>query len=481
MGVTTVLNLLRLVGEAAWLYPWGLALGTWLGGASQPLLGLPLLFVVILLAAVGTRSAVRARTHPKLARGVFVGLGALVACLVALSQVPVFSAGGDWADRWQLLSQGGYGGRAAIGAALVVFLWWRGITVGRSKPSSWNVEDEFRTGILAMAGLLVIVALAGEKAGVSSEPLVFSVITLILVGLVGMPLARVVDESERPRHADSPRLSPGGPWLTMLLGVVGAVLLTTLLLAQVFTFQRLGMLFEPLRGPLDAVLWGLIYVVALPMGLLASVVIYLWRLVVRPGGAPAQLQPTDMGWLNDLQRQSQGGAVAPELLLALKVGVVALLGLVLAAILVQAVRRFSDWWDNDEVEEIRGFLSSRPGIQELLQWLLHRLRPVRPIVLQGDRANATTAGPLQGVRGLYREFLSLGIEVGYGRRLPETPREYRGRLGQETLPGVGEVDLITESYNRARYAPSPSAPDDVGPVASALARLRILWRDRSQR
>jgi len=32
----------------------------------------------------------------------------------------------------------------------------------------------------------------------------------------------------------------------MLLGVVGTVLLVTLLLAQLFTFQRLGLLFEPL-------------------------------------------------------------------------------------------------------------------------------------------------------------------------------------------------------------------------------------------
>lgn len=478
MGVTQIQNLLRLMGESAWLYPWSLAVGMWLTGNARPILAFPALLAVLLLAATGTQATVRAHGRPRLARAAFIALGVAVAGLLALSQIPLPWTEGDWVGTWQQLSREGYGGRGATGAAAAVFLWWRGITVGRSRPNSYNVEDEFRTGILAMAGLLVIVALAGGNAGVAPDTLVLSVLLLVLAGLVGMPLARVVDESERPRHADGPGLSPGGPWLTMLLGVVGAVLLTTLLLAQLFTFQRIGLLFEPLRGPLDAVLWALIYIVALPVGLLASVVIYLGRLVLRPGGAPAQLESPDMSWLEELHRQSQSGVAAPELLLALKAAMAVLLGLVLVAILVQAVRRFSDWWDNDDVEESRGFLSSRPGPLDLLQWLLRRLRPVRLHLLE-DRKEQTTASSAEGVRDLYREFLALGATIGRGRKPPETPREYQARLGEdETLSGADEIDLITEGYNRARYAPFASEPPDARPVSSALARLRALWQDR---
>lgn len=475
VGITQVLNLLRLVGEAAWLYPWSLAVGVWFGGAPRPLLEVPTLFAVLLVAAAGTQGTVRVHGHPGLARGVLIGLGAVVACLVALSQIPVFSTRGGWTDVWELLSREGYRGRAITGAAMAIFLWWRGITVGRSWPSSWNIEGEFRTGILAMAGLLVV-ALAGENARASSNTLLLSVIALVFSGLVGMPLARVADESEHSGHADSPGLSPGGPWLTMLLGIVGIVLLVTLILAQLLTFQRLDLLFQPLLGLLETVLWALIYIVALPVGLLASVVIYLGRLLIGPGGAQAQLKPPDMSWLDDLRQQNQAGAVAPELLLVLKVGLAVLLGLVLVGILVQAVRRLSDWWDDDDVEEVRGFLSCRPGLQELLRWLLHRLRPIRPRVLEGCEGQVATAGATDGVRGLYREFLSLGVDAGHGRRPHETPREYQRRLGQETQHGAAEVDLITESYNLARYAAPESWPPDTGPVAAALARLRILWR-----
>ena len=481
MGVAQILNLLRLVGEAAWLYPWSLAVGVWLGGASRPLLGLPTLFAILLLAAAGTQGTVRARGHPKLARGIFIALGALVGCLVALSQIPIqiLSTGSGLADVWELLSREGHVGRAITGAAMVVFLWWRGIMVGRSRPHSGNIEDEFRTGILAMAGLLVVVALAGENARASSSTLLLSVITLVFSGLVGMPLARVVDESERPRHADSPRLSPGGPWLAMLLGIVGIVLLITLLLAQVFTFHRIGLLFEPLRGPLDAVLWMLIYLVALPVGLVLEVLVFLVRLVVRPGGPPPPMQFQTTDWLDQFRQQEQTGPVAPELLLVLKVAMAVLAGLVLVGILVQAVRRFSDWWDDDEVEEVRGFLASRPGLAELLQWLLRRMRPVQIRVQEGGSGQVATAGAEDGIRGLYREFLSLGIDVGHGREPAETPLEYEGRLRQEALPGTDEVALITQSYNVERYAPPALESRDVGPMAAAVARLRSLWRGQA--
>ena len=478
MGITEVLNMLRLVGEAAWLHPWSLAVGVWFGGAPGPLLEVPALFAVLLLAAAGTQATVRARGHPRLARAAFIGLGAIVACLVALGQIPVSSTRGGWSDVWGLLSREGYGGRATTGAAMAIFLWWRGITVGRSRPSSWNIEGEFRTGVLAMAGLLVVAALAGESARASSSTLLLSVIALVFSGLVGMPLARVVEESERSGDADSPGLSPGGPWLTMLLGVVGIVLLATLILAQLLTFHRLGLLFQPLLGPLETVLWALIYVVALPVGVLVSVVIYLGRLLIRPGGAQARLEPPDMGWLDALRQQERAGAVAPELLLALKVGLGVLLGLLLVGILVQTVRRLSDWWDDDDVDEVRGFLSCRPGLRDLLRWLLRRLLPTRSSVPEGGGGQVAATGAADGVRGLYREFLSLGIDAGHGRRPHETPREYQRRLVRETRHGAAEVDLITESYNLARYAAPESCPHDTGPMAAALARLRVLWRHR---
>lgn len=170
-----------------------------------------------------------------------------------------------------------------------------------------------------------------------------------------------------------------------------------------------------------------------------------------------------------------GRKSVPELLLVLKVGLTVLLGLILVAILVQAVRRFSDWWNNDGVEDVRGFLSSRPGLRDLLQCLLRRLRPARSRSSDGQTAHPAPVGLGDDVRNLYREFLALGAALGRGRKPPETPREYEARLnGDGTLPGAEEIGLITESYNRVRYAPSALASPGAKPVASALTRLHSL-------
>lgn len=93
-------------------------------------------------------------------------------------------------------------------------------------------------------------------------------------------------------------------------------------------------------------------------------------------------------------------------------------------------------------------------------------------------SRSPTSGTGDEVRDLYRQFLSLGIDVGHGRR----PMGRRGSImvasGRKRLPRTAEVDLITESYNRARYVPSASCHPGRARAASALARLHALWKDR---
>jgi hypothetical protein len=483
VGLRGVQYALLLAGEAAWLYAWSIGLGAWLGGSRSPVLALPLLLALLLVATVAARLTVTERNEARLIQVAFALAGLLGAALAGLVAIPLTEHWGRWTEVGDLLQKTEAGFRTAAAAGLALIVWWRGIVTARERPNLWHVEGDFRLGIFALAGVLVVAALVGPAAAPAVDSLILPTLVLVFVGLVGMPLARVVEEGEHPRHAGGPTLAPSGPWLGMLLGVVTGLLLVTLLLAQVFTFERIGALLEPLWGPLGTVFWALFYAIFLPLGFLVEGLIYLFRLIIRPGGEPPPPpQAPDTSWLDQLRNQERSNALPPELMLAVKVIVALALGAILVALLARAVFRFRDWWRGDDVEEVRELVWSWPGLAAIWRWLLARLRPRPPrivVALFGRRVQGDTAAFGGSIRELYRQFLSLGAAIGRTRRLAETPFEYESRLNADgSLAGSGEVQSITESYVRVRYGPpAPSVPDQ-GPVAAALARLRALWQDR---
>jgi len=437
---------------------------------------------LLLVAAAATRMTVTERHEARLVRVGLALAGLVGAALAGLATIPLADHWGRWAEVWDLLQRTEAGLRALAAAGLALLIWWRGIATGRERPRLWHVEGEFRLGIFALVGVLVVAALAGPAAAPVMDSLLPPTLVLVFVGLVGMPLARVADESGHPRHAGGPALAPSGPWLGMLLGVVTGLLLVTLLLAQVFTFERIGALFEPLRGPLESVFWALFYVIFVPLGFLVEGLIYLFRLVIRPGGkAPTPLQPPDTSWLDQLRNQERSNALPPELMLVVKVILALALGAVVVALLLRAIFRFRDWWQGDDVEEVRELVWSWPGLAAIWHWLLARLRPRPPRIvaaLFGRRVEGSADVLGGSVRELYRQFLTLGAAIGRARRPAETPLEYESRLDADgSLSGGDEVRSITESYVRVRYGPPAASTPDPGPVAAALARLRALWQD----
>lgn len=490
IGLTQVQYLLILIGEAAWIYPWVLALGMWFGEDRKPILPFSFVFTFLMLAALGSHLLAFTTRRFRRARVLLVLLGVTAACLVGLGQLPAFRVESHWVEVWNQLAQPSFEKQVAMAAALVIFLWWRGITVGRSQPNLSSVQHEFRMGILALAGLLVVVravvAMAGEAFAPPAGSLILAALLVVFVGLVGTPLARIVDESERTRQQDVPSLAPRGPWLAMLLGVVSTILLVTLLLAQLLTFERISFVLAPLWEAVGAVVQTLVYIVSLPSGLLVEAIIYLIRLLLSLarflpslGRPQTEAKAPDLTWLQELRPHEQPGVIAPQLLLDLKVVLAVGLGVAVIWGLLRAVSRLADRWQQDEVEEIRDFVWSWPGLKAVWSWLLAQFHPSRPGPALVRRERPEDMSMAQSVRELYRAFLALGAAVGRARRPVETPLEYERRLnGDDPLPGGDEVRSITDSYIQARYAPPASKTPDLQLLASALVRLRALWHDR---
>ena len=487
IGATSARGWLRLVQYAlllaiqvCWLEAWAAALGSWLDRSAGALLSPIGIAVLIVLPAAWTQLAPSwfgASRWPRFAVAV-VGLLAAAASGLLAAGFPAIPA--NWQEVGLRLAQPAAGLRVAAGLMLGLLCWWRGIVFGRELPRLWRVEAEFRVGVGAMAMLLVVVAFAGPAGSPGADVLGISTGLLLATGLIAMPLARIVDEAEQPRHLGGPTPAPSGPWLTTLLGIVGTLLVFAWVVSQLLSFDRIARLLSLLRAPLDALVWLLLNVLLLPVAYLVEWLILLIRSII-PAADDRQLQIQNFrSLIPDPESLSQPEGLPPDLMLLLRLIVLAALAVVVVRLLAKAAARLGNLWHFEDVAELRDLVWTWPGFPALWKWLLARLRrrvaaivrTLSPIVATSAATEAAT------VRSVYREFLALGEAIGRGKQAPETPAEYRRRIDLDPeLPAEPEVGDITESYERVRYGPPAASELDPGPLAAALVRLRTAWRE----
>lgn len=470
---------LVLAGEAAWLFAWSLALA-YLIDPSAP--QLPLDAFQLALAVAGAATAARLATFVpslRLARLLLAQAGLAVSLVLGGQALWTAAAQSAWSVAWDAAWQGSLGLRAGAAVLLSVIAWLRGIAAGRSRLSLDSVEGAFRLGIIALAAGLLVYAATPARDAASAASLTAAALVLLISGLIGLPLARILDTSERPSAPDEPPLRVSGPWLAMLLAVVAAVLLLALTLANVLSFERLDTLFRPLAGPLERLAWFLLYVIALPVGMLIELVVTFLRRFLHTGQPHEAPQPLVPNWAEQLRQLQDQGAHPPAVLVLLMQWALLALGAVLiGALIAAAVRRFAGFSTGDDVAEDRDFVWPWDELKAaLLRWLRGLLRRpsgrmllIRPSHLPSD----SPARVLRDARELYRELLRLGARLGRGRAPDETPREYEQALSslEPLQPGAPEVHLLTQVYIQARYAPQPPPSDALAAARDALERLR---------
>ena len=475
-GARSVLALLYL-GDVAWLAVWSATLGPWLGG-SGPVLDAPVVALLVAAGALlprwlfgaGDGAADRAS---RLAAGV---LG-LAAALVATARYWFFPSHG--------LNPGAVETLALFGIVLALVGWWRGLVLGRGRADVATVEESFRLGVGALCLLLALVAVGGGSRP-DARTLVVPTFLFLGAGLVALPLARVIEVSDLARRREGRGFGAGGTWLGLLVGVVVALLVLTLLLANLATFERI----DALLRPIDEALSALLYVVLLPFAYLFAGLFYLIApLIGRREAGEEQTMDPGGALLEALRDRADLATGLPaEILLLLKALVAVGLAVGVVYVLARSLSRFRGRSDADETAfvETRELLWRWPGwrvaLGLLFEWLFGRFRRRAASVASEPAASPADALSPGSVRALYREFLALAASLGRPRRPSETPAEYAARV-LDSLPGEGEVGEITDGYVRARYARPPEAATDersVGLVAAALARLRALWGERDE-
>ena len=473
---------LSLAGEAGWLVAWNEELGKWLGPSpGPPLLGLGELAGVLLVGAVATRLVLGRIGTPRLGAIVLALLGVALSLTVATRDVWQLTHLGSWSSFWAAWDSSPYGLRMVVAALLAVVAWWRGIATARERISRDVAVEGFRFGVLLLASALVMNLLVPATAQVPEEAFIAPLLVVLFTGLLGLPLAQILDLSEGRARGAGTALRINRQWLVMLFAGILGLLVLAYLFALVLSFERINALLAPVLGLLDAAFWALVYAILWPVSFVVAGLIYLIRLLLHPNARPHPFQTPATNFAQQLHSAANNGsAPSAVLMLIAKWGTVAVVAGLVVWLLARAVFRYVDRLSSDEVDEEHDFVWSwewlRPVLARLRSAIFRRPRitlirrtPPAPPIVPPARS---TLGP----RELYRELLRVGARLGRARQPAETPGEYERALAEVvTSPDAAEsVDVLTSTYVQARYSMEDPSTVQVAAARLALERLTAL-------
>jgi hypothetical protein len=341
-----------------------------------------------------------------------------------------------------------------------VYLWRRGIVLGRSALPYTDLENAFYLGIGALAALLIANGLyqllsPAEAAG--------PVLVVFLSGLSALALASFERFRRQQKEIAGTAPALSRHWLLTIGNVIGAILVGGLLLAGAVSPDLL-------RGLLGSLAVLLTPLVSLGLGLItASLFWVLYPLAEAFVRALVHLQEllrSLFGLSGDIAEPATRSVIQDAVAAFLNSPVIKATGGGLTMILVLAtvalafwlvVRRFARLPGRD-VDETRENLLTR----ELIAAQLSALWPARrqreepaPSFLPVDGPDDD---PARRIRRAYQDLLDWAQVEGQARAPGQTPDAYGQRLAV-VWPGEAEaIKALTAAYIPARYGGTAEAP-----------------------
>ena len=371
-----------------------------------------------------------------------------------------------------------------LGAASYgVFLLWRGISVTTDLPTIETLHQRFLLGLAAVLVAFVF-AMVTDENGDGRHPLVSLGVYGIAyfgAGMVAIALANLRNirrEMIRRSDDDAPSIRQ---WMVFPIVVVTVIVLVSLLISAVFSFDIAVLLLIPItliaKGATAIILYGIIW----PLGFVAGGLIWLLQKL----GGTVESDPDADGGAPELTEegasfsQDNPGYVLPDsVVLAVEWTAGIITAIVVILILYKALSKFrrGEKDDNDEGEseslgawvgvkgDLRSFLSLIFG------WFKRKRDPASPPV--PVPASVTVAAEDQReftIKEIYQGLLWEGGAIGSPRRNAETPYEYEGRIEALDTTQEHALDAITKAYVASRYG-------GMEPDADNIRLLNRMWR-----
>ncbi len=479
--LATVLYPLAVVlMEAFWVFPWLYWLGSWPMYAEprQPL-SLAAVIVVLAAALALTKLVSRHEEWPLAAvRTAVVGLGVAAFFIVLRLAYPPPAGTGWFVYLHGLLDQTfQHPSTIVLAGPAIVYLWWRGITLGRTTTYFRDVYRLFIMGLAALIVLLILWQVSGynERFSAPGQDVAMYVIAFFFFGLLAIAVCHLY-AIRRTMPKEEAALTSVRRWLPIMLAVVGGMVLVGFGVGAIFSpefFDSVGRIAHTVGHALSTAAEYIL----IPLGYVMEAVLWVLRWFINLiRGNLSGVEQASSANQTPLFQNVDTKAWPPEILAALKWGVlVIILGLVVFFI-ARAVTRSRRRRNAEDIEEINESLFSWAGLRDDLKDLFGHLRNrFAPKRRPRPRTFDDTAGTLD-VREIYRRLLWESARSGLPRRPGETVEEYARRLGRLVPDSAAPLEGINPAYSEARYGDRQLAGERVQGANQLWRSLRGVLR-----
>ncbi|MDX1687864.1 MAG: DUF4129 domain-containing protein [Candidatus Promineifilaceae bacterium] len=344
---------------------------------------------------------------------------------------------------------------------LVVFTWWRGLSL-----TNRHVDFKASGLRLRVGGLILAPVVVGIGMLPGGPPALPFVLLFFLFGLMTVALTRAeevaMDQTGhsypmQPRWAGVIFLSS---LLTVLIAGVAAAALSGEGLVRVLEWM------EPLWQAMRLLATVVVIMVSYAAIFLTTPLVWLLRglaqrfNVLPPGEPGLEVAPVDTGptEINEMiESMRQPGL--PEWVSQ------ALVVLVIVAVLLLLYAAFARYFRERVVVVGSGEMAGAPtsdgeegmGLGERIRRRLGSWR----------RRRAAAS-----IRRIYEQMGALAAAAGYPRAPAETPYEYLTTLAEVWPEGTAETQLITQAYVNVRYGELPETQEELDEIRAAWGRLQ---------
>jgi len=453
--------------EVCWVYPWLAWAGEWqeLGWQRSPLSVASLIFILSVSFLV-TRLFLSQRRPLRWIQLTIISCG-LVAIFIVMRVE--YGAGfgllsGQWFVHTTQVFLDNFFRPHPMGLALIaaVYLWWRGISLGRSPLYFSNVYRSFLLGFIA---LVVLIIVWGASLGVDSLESLASSVGLYVVGffffgLTALALGNL--QTIRRKMLKEEIIAPisSRRWLPILLGVVGGIVLVGIGAVSIFSSEFIALVARLLNVTFGLLLQALYYLF-IPLDYLADGLVYIVQFLINLLRRVQPLEPFETPDFFEVEVPESAATqmLSAEAILAMKWAFFGLVAIVVVFLLVRAVFRYRSFRAEAEIEEIHESLWSWSGFKADLRLFFSMIwqrfeRKRKEPVSASPVPSWYTGEDVQGmlsIREIYRHLLWEASCARIAHRRHETPYEYAIRLGQAVPNSSEPLGELTNLYIDVRY------------------------------
>ena len=473
--------------EAFWIYPWLV----WLGvlpvfSEMRPALGLVSVIIVLALSLLVTRVTLRQKWPIWLIQSIIIGTGFVAIFLVLRfeygSGYSFFSGG--WFTHIGQTFEATFSRPYPMVLAIPVllYLWWRGIILGRTTSYFSNIYRSFLLGMVMLIALIIIwhISSGAENIEGPVSSIGFYVMAFFFFGLIALAICHFsAVRSQMPR--EDVRQTPAWRWLPMMLGVIGGIVLLGMGVATIFSQEFVRSIGNGIGVILDFLGKALHYIL-IPLNYIFEGVFYIIQLIINWLRTDQPLQPDSEGNLGGIEGMEGvvPKAIPPEVLTIIQWVVIAIIAAVVIYFLARAISRYVERRQREDIEEIHESLWSVDEFGNDLRLFFKMMAQKfkrRPAAATVPRFHIDENMPGRlDIRDIYRHLLWESARSGLARKSHETTREYARRVKKAVPSGSEQLAQITDLYTSVRYGEITAPKEQVDNANSLWKTLRTLIR-----